>query len=133
MSTQHDYLVTVTIDGKPLGAFDRRGGGDSEADVSSRWTSAGRKVYPSRGTVADVSVGRDYERERDHELCRALEKRCGRAVMTVSEQPLDSDGNAWGKPKVWTGLLKAVNTGEVDHESEDPRDLELTMAVREVN
>lgn len=133
MSTQHDYLVTVAIDGSPLGVFDSRTGGESDSDIATRWTGEGRKLYPARGNVGDVTVVRGYERERDHERVRALRLRVGRAQMTVSEQPLDEDGNAWGKPTVWTGILKTVNGGDVNSDSEDPRDLELSMTVKTVN
>lgn len=132
MSTQHDYRVTVSVDGSPIGIFDSRSGGESDSDITAKWTGEGRKVYPARGNVGDVTVVRGYERERDHELSRSLEKRVGRAAMSVSEQPLDEDGIPWGKPKVWNGKLKSVDTGEVDSDSEDPRDLTLVMTVQGV-
>lgn len=131
MSTQHDYRVTVAIDGKDIGVFDSRTGGEIEADVQRKNTGTGPKLYPARAVPGDVTVVRGYERERDHELSRHLATRCGKAQMVVSEQPLDEDGNAWGRPKVFTGLLRTVNTGDVDADSEDPRDLELTMTVKE--
>jgi hypothetical protein len=133
MSTKHDYLVTVTIDGAPIGVFDSRTGGETDSDITKRNTGTGPKVYASRSATGDVTVVRGYERERDHELARGLERRAGRALMTVSEQPLDEDGNPWGKPKVWSGVLKSVDSGEVDSDSEDPRDLTLVMVARTVN
>lgn len=132
MSTQSDYQVTVSVDGKPLGVWDTRSGGDTDSDIGSRNTGEGRKLYNGRAAHADLTVSRDYERERDHELARTLRLRAGRAPMTVSEQPLDEDGNPWGKPTVSTGKLKSVNTGEYDADSGDPRTLELTMVVKDV-
>ena len=132
MSTQSDYQVTVSVDGKPLGVWDTRSGGDTDSDIGSKNTGEGRKLYHGRPNYADLTVSRDFERERDHELSRTLERRAGRAPMTVSEQPLDEDGNAWGKPKVWTGKLKSVNTGEYDADSGDPRTLELTMVTKDL-
>lgn len=132
MSTQSDFRVTVAVDGKPLGVWDTRSGGDVDSDIARRVTGEGPKVYHGRPNPAEVTVGRDYERERDHEVARTLETRVGRAPMTVSEQPLDEDGNAWGKPKVWTGKLKSVNTGEYDSDGTDPRMIELTMVVKDV-
>ncbi len=128
MSTQSQYLVTVTVDGRPIGVFDTRSGGEVEADVQKRKVGGGRtQTYPSFATPADLTVSRGYERERDHDLSKWLERRCGLGQMVVTEQPLGTDGAAWGTPKIFTGVLKTVNTGEVDSDSNDPRMLELGM------
>ncbi|WP_278259481.1 hypothetical protein [Nocardioides convexus] len=48
MSTQSQYLVTVTVDGRPIGVFDTRSGGEVEADVQKRKVGGGRtQTYPS--------------------------------------------------------------------------------------
>ena len=133
MSTQSDYRITVTVDGRSLGVFDARSGGEVSADIAKRNTGEGPKTYPGKASPADLTVTRGYERARDHELCRWLEKRAGRAQMTISEQPLDEDGVVWGKPKTWTGRLQSVNTGEVDADSGDPRDMELGMVAAVVS
>lgn len=132
-ATQADALITVTVDGKPLGTFDKRSGGDVDSDISKRDTADGPQVYHAKKTVNDLTVTRGYDRERDHELLRGLEQRAGRASMSVSEQPLDADGNPWGKPKTWDGMLKSVNSGEVDVTTSDPRDLDLVMVVKDVH
>lgn len=133
MSTQSDYLVTATVDGRPLGVFDSRSGGEVDSDIAKRNTGEGPKVYNGRPNVGDVTIVRGYERERDHELIRTLEKRVGRAEVVISEQPLDEDDNPWGKPKIWTGKLKTVTGGDVDADSSDPRDFELTIVAKAVN
>lgn len=134
MSTQSQSLVTVTVDGAPLGVFDTRTGGESDSEVAKRHVGgkATQQVYNGLRTVGDVTVSRGYERERDHELARTLEKRCGLASAAVSEQPLDDEGNPWGKPKTWTGKLKSVNTGDYDAASGDPRMIELVIVAEDV-
>ncbi len=134
MSTQSQSLVTVTVDGQPLGIFDSRTGGESDSEVSKRHVGGQRtqKAYRGLRTVGDLTVSRGYERERDHELARGLEKRAGLASASVSEQPLDDEGNAWGKPKTWTGILKSVNTGDYDAASGEPRMLELVIVTEDV-
>lgn len=131
MSTQSQYHLTVSVDGKSIGVFDRLTGGDISAENVTRQTGEGRKVYPAKGKPSDLTVVRGFERVRDWELVRQLEKRAGIATMTVTEQPLDEDGNAWGRPKTKTGILNSVNGGEVDKDSDEPRDLELGMIVKE--
>lgn len=135
MSTQSDSLVTVTVDGQPLGIFDTRTGGEVDSEPGKRHVGgqSAPNVYKSRPTTGDVTVSRGYERERDHELARRLELRAGRAEMSVSEQPLDDEGNPWGKPKTWTGKLKSVNTGDYDADSDEPRMLELVMVAKAVS
>lgn len=130
-STQSDSQVTVTVDGVPLGEFDTRSGGDTDSDIATRKTGQGVKLYHGRPNHSDLTVSRDYDRERDHELLRRLTRRAGRAEMVVIEQPLDEDGNRWGWPRMWTGKLKSVNPGEYDSDSDDPRMLELVMVVKE--
>lgn len=132
MSTinQSDVRVTVTIDGKPWGAFDKRTGGDVDSDINKRRTAYGEEIGRGRPTVADIGVTRGYDKERDHVALLALEARCGRASISISEQPLDEDGIPWGKPRVKTGVVKSVDYGDVDVNSGDPRDYTITATVK---
>lgn len=131
MSTAQQSLITVIIDGSPLGTFDTRTGGDTAAEPAKhRGGGMGTfKAYAALPDTEEVTVTRVYERERDHELLRRLRARAGRAVMVITEQPLDDDGARWGRPTVYTGRLSKVATGEVDSESGDPRMYELTQLV----
>ena len=131
--SQSAYHVTVTVDGTPIGAFDSRTGGETTSEITSKHTAEGLKLRPGRATHGDLTVTRDFERERDHDLARRLEKRVGKGEVVVSEQPLDDDGNVWGRPKVWTGRLQGVNTGDANTDSDEGRELELTVSVKEVN
>lgn len=133
MSTQQQSLVSVTIDGAPLGVFDTLSGGDVSAEPAKH-RSGGmgtQKAYAALGDTDDVTVSRVYERERDHDLLRRLRPRVGRGVATITDQPLDDDGARWGKPTVYIGRLSKIAPGEVDSESGDPRMYELTVLVTE--
>lgn len=130
--SQSDYLVTVVLDGQALGGFDTCSGGEADSDVTAKYTSEGRQVYHGKPNYGDLTVSRDFKRERDHELSRLLYARAGRAVVTVSKQPLDDDGNVWGKPLVYSGLLKTSTPPEYDANSDDPEMLELVVAVKSV-
>lgn len=133
MSTQSDYLVTVTINGVPAGVWDSRSGGEVDADVPSKYTGEGKKTYATRKqAIGDVTCTRTHERERDHELGRNIEKLVGRATASVSEQPLDADGMPWGKPKVWTGILKSYDSGESNSDSNEIRDCQIVISAQDV-
>ena len=134
MSTAQQSLVTVVVDGRPLGTFDTRTGGATTAEHAKHRPGGmvAQKAYASLPENDDVTVTRVYERERDHVLARQLKTRAGRATASISEQPLGDDGAPWGKPTVSTGLLKSVNTGDVDSNSGEPRFLELVFTITEV-
>ncbi len=134
MSTQHHSLVTVTVDGQPLGVFESRTGGESTAEVS-KYRPGGMQKQKSRkgqGEVGDVTVTRSWERERDADLERRLRPRVGRADVIVNDQPLDDDGAPWGKPTTWTGTLSSVTGGDSDANSNDAKPFELVAVITEV-
>lgn len=134
MSTQHHSLITVSVDGLPLGTFERRSGGASTAEVSKYRPGGMQKQKTRKGLpeTADLTVGRSWERERDAEIERRLRGRVGKADMIVNDQPLDDDGAPWGKPTTWTGVLNSVDGGDSDSESNDGKPLELGMIATEV-
>lgn len=135
MSSQSQSLITVVIDGAPCGVWDTRSGGETTADVSKRRPggSLNEKATRGRSTTGDVTVSREYERERDIELGRRLRTRVGKATVVVTEQPLDDDDVAWGTPTTWTGVLTGINTGDVDSDSDEPRMCEVTMVATAVS
>lgn len=134
MTSQMQSLVTVAVDGISLGVFDTRTGGETSAEVS-KYRPGGmgkqrtRMALPEQG---DVTVGREFETERDNEVLRTLRGRTGRAPMSVNEQPLDDNGAPFGKPTTWVGRLQSVNGGDADSNSNDGRMIELVMTAAEV-
>lgn len=115
------YANTVSVDGIPLGIWDTLAGGG---------VTAGETKYKPGGMVPQVSLGgskvtenvtltRLYELQRDHELCRQLMGRTGRAQVVVSRQPLDPDAMPYGRPFVYTGILMEIHPGDTDSKSED--------------
>lgn len=134
MATQQENLITVVVDGQPLGVFDTLTGGDTSASpVKHRAGGMGsQKSYPALPEHADVTVSRVLERERDRELVRKLRLRTGRASASISEQPLDDDGAPWGKPTIYTGKLSGVKPGDADSNSVDLQMFELTLTIEDV-
>lgn len=127
MSREDQYNVSVVVDGVNLGTFDGMTGGEITAD-STKFRPGGMGKQKSLGgpvQVENVTVSRNYELERDHNLNPFLIGRIGKGDGTIIKQPLDVDGNAFGKPTVWTGKLQRYALPDHDSESTDAGMLEL--------
>jgi hypothetical protein len=132
--TQQQVLLTAVVDGFPLGVFDTKSGGETTAEPNKR-RSGGmgkQKSYAALPDHGDVTLSRDYELERDHELVRRLRARVGRARMTISEQPLDENGAPWGRPIIHTGRLIGVSPSDVDSDSADVQMFELSAQITDI-
>lgn len=135
MVSQQNSLITVAVNGTPLGVFDRRSGGDTTAEVGKYRPGgmARQKTRKGLPTTDDLTVARELEYDRDVEIARWLRTVVGNAQVTVNSQPLDDNAAPFGKPTTWTGTLNSVGGGDEDSESNDGRDLTLGIVVAEVN
>lgn len=135
MSSQQNSLITVAVNGTPLGVFDSRTGGETTADLGKYRPGgmAREKVRSGLPTTGDLTVAREFEFDRDVEILRWLRTVVGTAQVTVNSQPLDDNAVPFGKPTTWTGKLNSATGGDEDSESNDGRDLELGVTVSEVN
>jgi hypothetical protein len=126
LSSKQQFLITVVVDGISIGVFDTHSGGDSQAKGNKhRPGGMGDEVsYASLPSYSDLKVTRVYERNRDHELIRTLSAKSGLKPASMTEQPLDADGNAWGKPTVYTGRFLGLSRGDTDSTFE--LDIEVT-------
>lgn len=121
MSRVDQHLTTVTIDDRPLGVFDTIGGREVDSE-ETKYRPGGMGPQRSLGgqpTLGNVTLGRLYELARDYDLARWAQTRAGRGRVTVSEQPLDTDGNPYGRPSVYRGVLKTVTIPDKDSDSND--------------
>jgi hypothetical protein len=129
MSRQDQYAVTLTVDGVPLGVFDALEGGEVDSE-ETKYRPGGMGSPITLGgsvEVGNLTLGRLYVLNRDHDRIHWLISRAGKGTCVVSRQPLDVDGNAYGRPLVYTGTLKAVTPPEVDSESSDAAKIELEI------
>lgn len=126
---QDQYDIKVSIDGVDLGTFDKLSGGevDSEETTYKPGAMGARVSLGGSVNVGAVTVSRLYDLTRDHGIVHWLIARAGRASAVVSKQPLDVDGNVFGRPIVYSGKLKQVNPPEVDSESSDSALIELEI------
>jgi hypothetical protein len=114
-----------------LGVWDKQSGGDLDSS-DTVYRPGGLAPQVSLGgpkTTSNVTVSRLYRLERDHANVGKLLAGVGLADMTVSKQPLDIEGNVFGKPIVWQGRLKTVKTPPVDSETSSAALIELEMTV----
>lgn len=118
---QDQWSNTVTIDGTPMGVWDTFGGGDIDAE-ETKYRPGGMRPQVSLGgstTVNNVTLSRLLDKEDWPRMHALMSSRVGKAGVTVSRQPLDSDGNPFGRPLVYRGTLQNVNPGDTDSNSSD--------------
>jgi hypothetical protein len=129
MSRADQYDVRVTVDGTNLATFDKMTGGeiDSEETTYKPGAMGARIALGGSTNVGNVTVSVLYDLSRIHQLMHWLIGRVGKGTIVVNKQPLDTDGNAFGRPLVYSGRLKQVNPPEVDSESSDAALLEIEM------
>jgi hypothetical protein len=128
---QDQYDVRVVVDGTDLGTFDKLTGGEIDSEETTykpggmgARVSLGGSVNPGNVTVSVL-----YDLTRIHTIIHWLIGRVGKAKATISKQPLDVDGNAFGTAITYPARLKQVNPPEVDSESSDAALLELEFTV----
>jgi hypothetical protein len=124
-SSKSMFQVTASCDGRDLGRFNTKTGGDITSDITGRWTADGWEVTAGRPMIGDITFGRGFNKERDHELIRWLDTKVGGGRLVLNVQPLDEEGNVWGKPRTGTGRLKESHHGDIDSSSNEPQDWEL--------
>lgn len=126
---QDTYSVSVSVDGVNLGIWDKMTGGAVDSEEYKYKPGAMAPVVSLGGTktVDNVVVSRLYRLARDHDRAQWLINRVGNARVVVSKQPLDTDGNVYGKPIIYRGTLKRCTFPEVDSESSNAGLIELEV------
>lgn len=120
---------TVTIDGRPLGIWDTLSGGGSDSE-ETKYKPGGMQPEVSLGgsrSVGNLNLSRLLG-QSDWDYMRSLMNRTGQAQCVVSRQPLDADGNPWGRPLTYRGTLKAVMPGDTDSNSSDAQTWEIEIS-----
>lgn len=121
---------TVTIDGKPLGVWDTLAGGAVVA-TETKYRPGGMQPQVSLGGWAstdNVTLTRLLDRDDWPFMQNLMENRVGKAPVTVARQPLDTDGNPFGRPIVYRGKLMHVNPGDTDSKSADAQVWEILVS-----
>lgn len=127
---QDQWSATLTIDGRSFGVWMSLSGGDVEAS-ETKIRPGGMRPELSLGGVAttnNVTLTKVLDRA-DYDAMRIMMAgRVGKARCVASRQPLDADGNPWGRPIIYAGVLQNVTPGDYDANSTDAQVWEVTIS-----
>lgn len=118
---QDTHNITVAVDGRQLGTFDTKSGGelDSEELLYNPGGMVGEISLGGRSTTGNVTVERYYDALRDHPLMAWLAARRGWGRVTIGITPRDAQGVVRGDPIVYSGTLKTITPPELDSTGND--------------
>jgi len=123
------HAIHVSVDGVDFGIFDKKTGGEVDSSETTYQPGAmGQRI--SLGGVQEITaltVDRLFDLDRDGQQVHWLMSRVGKGDMVCSVQPLDVDGNVYGRPMTYKGKLKMVTPPEADSESSDAALISLEM------
>ena len=130
MSRLDEYSTTVRVDGLGnLGVFDKLVGGEVDS-TETKYNPGGMAKPVSLGGAqifGNVTVSRLYRLDRDHPIIHTLYNLAGKGGITITKQPLDVDGNAYGRPITINGTIKLVKAPEHDSTSSNPGILDIEV------
>jgi len=121
------WLVTCSLDGRNLGTFDSKSGGELDSE-EAKYRPGGMQPEISLGgsvTTGNLTIGRYCDTVRDWPLIKWLSTRRGSGHGTVGITPLSPAGVRAGDPLTYTGTLKTVNLPDTDSTGNDVAKLEL--------
>lgn len=121
---------TVTIDGRPIGIWDTLAGGAVVA-TETKYRPGGMVPQVSLGgwvSVDNLTLTRLLDSDDWPYMQELMASRTGKADVVVSRQPLDVDGNPFGKPLVYKGKLLNVAPGDTDSKSSDAQEWTIIVS-----
>src|SRR5215831_18695795 len=116
---QDMFVVRLTVEGNSFGIWDKKTGGELDSD-EVKYYPGGMNLPVTLGgkvTPGNLTLQRLYDRLDDHDRINDLFNAVGRGKVSVSQRPMDLNGDGYGKPVIWTGKLKRVLVPDVDSES----------------
>lgn len=130
---QDTFRVTLNVDGENFGVWDKKTGGDVDSNELKYRPGGMAPIQSMGGTTvpANVVLQRDYDRVDDHDRINTLLSKVGKVRATVHQQPLDFNGNAYGKAVIWHGTFKRVLVPDVDSEGNAASLIEVEVSVDE--
>lgn len=134
---QDTHRITVQIANphtgvmSDFGVWDTFSGGDVDSDQTQYYPGgmAPPVALGGRKTSGNVTVSRLYRLERDHDRMQFLIDAASKSSMRVARQPLDLNGNKYGKALIYRGILKHVTPPDLDSQQSGPALLSLEMSI----
>lgn len=112
--------------------WDKRTGGEVDSDMvafkpgnMAPQVSLGGTKTAGNVTLSRLFYNRPFTSTHLSKLLAAV----GKGSVTISDQPLDRDGNVFGSPIVWNGILKRVTPPEHDSESSAAALIEIEVTI----
>jgi hypothetical protein len=126
------FKVTVSVTGVAMDTdpFDAQTGGDTDS-TETKYRPGGMAPEVSLGgavSTANIVITRNFALGRDDVLMAPLRNAAGKKQASCTVQPLDGDGNSFGTPWTFSGVLQRVRGPQPDSMSQDPAMLELEIA-----
>jgi hypothetical protein len=128
---QDTFRLTLRVNHENYGVWDKKTGGDADSN-ELKYNPGSMVPAISLGgheTPANVTLQRLYDVIDDNNKLNKLLNGVGKHDATVTQQPLDFDGNPYGKAAVWHGTLKRVVIPDVDSESNTAALVEVEITV----
>lgn len=128
---QHQFRVTLAVDGVDYGIFDTFSGGQggAESDKYAAGNMGDEESQGGRQTRENVTISRQYRRGRDTVSHKQLDAKRGKGNAVVTKQPLDADRNAYGAPDIYRGTLVGATGPDHDSNSSDASMVEYEIEV----
>jgi hypothetical protein len=130
-SREDTWLITCTVDELDLGVFDTFSGGEVDSE-EAKYRPGGMAAEISLGgsrTIGNVTIGRYYDRLRDHPRLKSLASRVGAGRVTIGLTPLDASGLRGGDPLTYSGILKTITLPDIDSTGTDAAIVELECTI----
>jgi len=128
---QDMFVVRLLVAGNSFGIWDKKTGGEFDSDEVKYYPGGMNDVVVlgGRTTPGNITLQRLYDRVDDHDRINTLLNGVGKYKCTVSQRPMDTDGNGYGKSVYWVGKLKRVLVPDVDSEATSAALIEVEISV----
>ena len=128
---QDMFVVRLTVAGNTFGIWDKKTGGELDSEDVKYYPGGMNDVVSLGGRTnpGNITLQRLYDRKDDHDRINTLLNGVGKALVSVSQRPMDLNGQGYGKPVIWTGKLKRVLVPDVDSEATSAALVEVEITV----
>ena len=130
-SRQDQFAITLNVNGHDYGFWDKKTGGELDSDEVKYYPGATDQSVSLGGRVnpGNVTLQRLYDRTDDDPYIQLLFNAVGKGSATVTQRPIDADGNLFGRRITWLGTLKRITVPDVDSEGTAAALLEVEITV----
>jgi hypothetical protein len=128
MATKKQIRASVKGTTTDYGYFDSNAGGEADS-TETKYTGVDGVQRTSVSEVQDgnVTLAREYRRERDAEIVKTRRQKIGETVNVIPEDK-DSDGNWQQNAAPYTGVIKTITPPEGDSNSNDTAMLTIVIS-----